>query len=177
MQESEPRMQVRVITMRYQEGLQGFPEDVLQKVTFGRTVLETSEHFFVHANVPHLTLVLKLADIPAYENAASYRPRDPNAPDAEEGLSDVQKAVYRSLKAWRNETSKAEGRPAYAIARNVQLAELVKAAPKTKAAIREVNGLGEGFCEKYGEKILTMLGELAAVPESGAQAAEETGSE
>jgi len=78
--------------MRYQEGLQGFPEDALKKVTFGRTVLETSEHFFIHGNVPHLTLVLKLADVPAYENSASYRPRDPNAPDPEEALTDPQKA-------------------------------------------------------------------------------------
>ena len=36
-------MQVRVVTMRYQEGLQGFPEEVLQKVTFGKTVLAASE--------------------------------------------------------------------------------------------------------------------------------------
>ena len=32
-------MQVRVITMRYQEGLQGFSEDLLQKVTFDSKVI------------------------------------------------------------------------------------------------------------------------------------------
>jgi superfamily II DNA helicase RecQ len=146
--------------MRYNEGLQGFSEDQLLKATFGKTVLSVSEHFFVHGNVPHLALVLQVGDAPRYENSGSYRPREGSAPDPAEGLTDAQKAVYRALKVWRNETSKEEGRPAYAIARNTQLAELVKAAPKTKAAIKEIEGFGEAFCEKYGEKVLTMLGEV-----------------
>ena len=39
-------MQVRVITMRYQEGLQGFPEDALRAATFGKTVLDVRESAF-----------------------------------------------------------------------------------------------------------------------------------
>lgn len=155
-------MQVRVITMRYQDGLQGFSEDLLQKVTFGKTVLSVSEHFFVHGNVPHLTLVLQLGDAPRYDNAEGYRKRDVDAPNPEDEMTDPQKAVYRALRDWRNETAKAEGRPAYSIARNAQLAELVVAAPKTKTAIKEVRGLGESFCEKYGDKVLEMLAEVPA---------------
>ena len=153
-------MQIRVVTLRYNEALQGFPEDVLRTVTFGREVLNVSEHFFVHGNVPHLTLVLSLGDSPKYEKADSFRPRDLNAPDPEDGMTDEQKTRYRALKTWRNETAKVEGRPAYAIARNVQLAELVKAVPKSLAAIKEVQGLGEGFCEKYGKKVLELMGEI-----------------
>ncbi len=121
-------MLIRGLTLRYNEVVQGFPEDALRSVTFGREVLNATEHFFVHGNVPHLTFVLSLGDSPKYENAGSYRPRDPNAPDPEDGMTDAQKARYRALKAWLNETAKAEGCPGYAIARNVQLAELAKAA-------------------------------------------------
>ncbi len=153
--------------MRYNEGLQGFSEDQLLKATFGKTVLSVSEHFFMHGNVPHLALVLQVGAAPRYENSLSYRPREGNAPDPAEGLTDAQKAVYRALKIWRNEASKEEGRPAYAIARNTQLAELVKAAPKTKAAIKEIDGFGEAFCEKYGEKVLTMLAEVPVEKEEG----------
>ena len=146
--------------MRYQEGLQGFSDDLLQKVTFGKTVLNVSEHFFMHGNVPHLTLVLQLGDTPPYENAEGFRPRNPNAPNPEEELSDAQIAAYRALKSWRNETSKTEGRPAYAIARNTQLAELVKAAPKTLAEVKEISGLGDSFCSRYGDKVLSLLSEV-----------------
>ena len=44
-------MQIRVVTLRYNEALQGFPEDALRTATFGREVLNVSEHFFVHGNV------------------------------------------------------------------------------------------------------------------------------
>ena len=103
-------MQVRVITMRYQEGLQGFPEDALRAATFGKTVLDVREHFFLHGNVPHLALVLQLGDAPAYADAGGFRPRGPDAPDPAEGLTDAQRGVYRALRAWRNETARAEGR-------------------------------------------------------------------
>lgn len=55
-------MQVRVITMRYSEGYKGFCEDDLRGATFGREVLSVETHFYMHGNVPHLTLVLTLAD-------------------------------------------------------------------------------------------------------------------
>ena len=150
-------MQIRVVTLRYSEALQGFPEDALRAATFGREVLGATEHFFVHGNVPHLTLVLSLGDSPQYEGHGPYRQRDPNASDPEEGMTDGQKTCYRALKTWRNETAKAEGKPAYAIARNTQLAELAKSSPTTLAAIREVPGFGDGFCEKYGKKVLGLL--------------------
>lgn len=154
-------MQVRVVTMRYQEGLQGFPEDALRAATFGKTVLDVREHFFLHGNVPHLALVLQLGDAPAYAaDAGGFRPRNPDAPDPAEGLTDAQKGVYRALRTWRNETARAEGRPAYAVARNAQLAELAKAAPKSLAALREVEGFGEGFCSKYGGRVLALLAEV-----------------
>ena len=37
-------MQVRVVMMRYQEGLQDFPEDALHTATFGKTVLDVREY-------------------------------------------------------------------------------------------------------------------------------------
>lgn len=157
-------MQIRVVTLRYNEAVQGFPEDALKAATFGREVLNVNEHFFVHGNVPHLTLVLSLGDAPRYDNAGSYRQRDPNAPDPEEGMTDGQKTCYRALKTWRNDTAKAEGRPAYAIARNTQLAQLVKIGPTSLAAIKEIDGLGEGFCAKYGKKILELMGDMPASP-------------
>jgi hypothetical protein len=47
-------MYVRILTLRYQEGQQGFPEGALRQATAGREVLEVREHFFTHGNVPHL---------------------------------------------------------------------------------------------------------------------------
>jgi hypothetical protein len=38
--EKRKRVDIRVITLRYQEGVQGFPEEALRKAISGREVLE-----------------------------------------------------------------------------------------------------------------------------------------
>ena len=51
-------MDVRVITLRYQDALQGFSEEALRKAISGREVLEAREHFFMHGNVFRLVRTL-----------------------------------------------------------------------------------------------------------------------
>ncbi len=46
-------MDVRVVTLRYQESVQGFVEEAVTRATAGREVVEVREHFFVYGNVPH----------------------------------------------------------------------------------------------------------------------------
>lgn len=150
-------MQIRVITLRYSEAHQGFSEDALKAATFGRDVLNVTEHFFVHGNIPHLTLVLSLADTNQQGECETFRRRDPHAPDPETQIPEAAIPYYRALKKWRNETAKEEGRPAYAIARNAQFVELIKTMPETIAGLREVEGFGDSFCEKYGKKVLELI--------------------
>jgi hypothetical protein len=88
-------MDVRVITLRYQEGLQGFPEEALRKAISGREVLEAREHFFTHGNVPHLSLTLLLGDAPA--GGDGFRRRA--GPDPEEGLEEARRPLYRDAEA------------------------------------------------------------------------------
>ncbi|MBQ8125451.1 MAG: HRDC domain-containing protein [Kiritimatiellae bacterium] len=154
-------MQIRVITMRYSEGLQGFPEDALRTATFGREVLAMEQHFFVHGNVPHIALVLSLADAGGAERGSVRQDRGGEAAKALEAqLPEERRPVYLALKDWRNRTAKAQGCPAYAIARNRQLAELVMKAPKTLAALKEIEGCGESFARQYGDAVLHMLAEV-----------------
>ena len=152
-------MDVRVITLRYEEGIQGFPESALRQATAGREVLETREHFFLYGNVPHLALVLLLGD--GYSVNASH-PRSQSAPNPEDGLPEGLRALYRDLKRWRNDRAKADGKPAYAVARNVQLAEIVSRAPKSLAELKEVPGVGEAFCREYGREVLDLVRDVAA---------------
>lgn len=50
-------MKVRVITLRYQESLQGFPEETIWRAANGMEILSSREHFFTHGGVPHLMLL------------------------------------------------------------------------------------------------------------------------
>jgi superfamily II DNA helicase RecQ len=172
-------MDVRVITLRYQEGLQGFPEEALRKAISGREVLEAREHFFVHGNTPHMALTLLLGDAPTGGGGegAGFR-RQGQGPDPEETLEEPRRPLYRDLKRWRNEQSKSEGKPAYAIARNVQLAEIARRAPRSLAELKEIDGVGEAFCRDYGAKVLGLIPEgLGPAPERAPERAPESAPE
>lgn len=121
-------MDIRVVTLRYSDGVQGFPEEALLKAVSGREVLEAREPFFVHGNVPHMAVVLLLGD--AAGGGARQRPP---GPDPGKELPDDRKGLYRALRTWRNERAKADGVPSYVIARNVQVAEICKRLPRTLA--------------------------------------------
>ncbi len=145
-------MDVRIVTLRYSDGAQGFPEEAMLKAVAGREVLEAREHFFVHGNVPHMAVVLLLGD--AAGGGARQRPP---GPDPGEELPDDRKGLYRALRTWRNERARADGVPSYVIARNVQIAEICKRLPRTLAELKEIEGIGEATCEKYGRDILTRV--------------------
>ena len=147
-------MQVRVITLRYAEGLQGFPEDAVREATAGRDVLEVREHFFVHGGIPHLALVVLTGDGPAAaKRPSSTRPED----DPGAQLPEPLRPLYRSLREWRNEEAKKAGIPSYVIMRNTQLAEICLKLPRSLAALREIEGVGEATCAKYGQAILSLI--------------------
>lgn len=167
-------MYVRVITMRYSEGLQGFPEDALRQATLGHEVLAVEQHFFTHGNVPHLALVLSLADLAPADPKSGKKLSESRVREhqEEESLPEGSRAAYRALKAWRNEILTRDGVPSSAVARNTQLLALVKAAPQTLAAMREVSGITEKFCKTYGVEVLSALEGLLPVREAETQGGE-----
>ncbi|MEI6647716.1 MAG: HRDC domain-containing protein [bacterium] len=165
-------MDVRVITLRYQDALQGFSEEALRKAISGREVLEAREHFFMHGNVPHLLLTLLLGDVPA--GGEVFRRRE--GADPEEGLEEARRPLYRELKRWRNERARADGKPAYAIARNTQLAEIARRVPRSLADLKEADGIGEAFCRDYGAEVLALMPDVTAPAVAGQpESAEEAG--
>ena len=65
--------------------------------------------------------------------------------------------LYRALKQYRYETSKAEGVKAYYIFNNAQLESLISGMPRSLDDLRKISGFGAVKCEKYGEAILGVL--------------------
>ena len=65
--------------------------------------------------------------------------------------------LYRALKQYRYETSKAEGIKAFYVYNNAQLEALIAAMPRSLDELRKISGFGEVKCEKYGEAILGIV--------------------
>ena len=72
--------------------------------------------------------------------------RSPGAP--------VDEAEFDRLRAWR--LGRAEGKPAYTVATNAALEEVLRRRPGRRGLLR-LSGIGPAFCEKHGESLLAEL--------------------
>ena len=60
------------------------------------------------------------------------------------------------LKQWRSQ--QAGSKPAYIVATNAVLEEILRRRPQDLQALLEINGVGKNFCELYGRSLLELLG-------------------
>lgn len=70
----------------------------------------------------------------------------------------VDESEFEVLKAWR--MARAEGKPAYTVATNASLEEVLRQRPGSPEELLRIHGIGPAFCEKHGESLLVVLGEL-----------------
>jgi superfamily II DNA helicase RecQ len=77
--------------------------------------------------------------------------------DYKEILSSDEFTVFSELRRIRKEISQKEAVPVYAIFTNEQLAQMVQRRCRSKTALLNIEGIGEGRVEKYGSQILEVL--------------------
>jgi superfamily II DNA helicase RecQ len=70
----------------------------------------------------------------------------------------VDAEEFERLRAWRWE--RAQGKPAYTVAANAALEEVLRQRPANMRQLLEVRGIGRLFCEKHGESMLATVREL-----------------
>src|SRR5207244_3162955 len=74
----------------------------------------------------------------------------------------VDAEEFERLRAWRWE--RAQGKPAYTVAANAVLEEVLRRRPANMRQLVEVRGIGRSFCEKHGESMLAAVRELDERP-------------
>ena len=106
---------------------------------------------------PDLELARAMSTAPAREGRGRPgRARPPAA--AAPGEFDVPPEEFDALKLWR--LGRARGKPAYTVASDATLRELLARRPGSLEELLEVRGIGPSFCEKHGGSILETLGAL-----------------
>ncbi|HXD55725.1 MAG TPA: ATP-dependent DNA helicase RecQ [Solirubrobacteraceae bacterium] len=83
----------------------------------------------------------------------------PEAPEFE-----VPEEHFEAMRVWRMERS--EGKPAYTVATDATLRELIHRRPRNDGELLAIRGVGPSFLEKHGESVLA---ELAALGGSEAE--------
>jgi ATP-dependent DNA helicase RecQ len=81
-------------------------------------------------------------------------------PEAE--ASPVDEGEFEQLRTWRWE--RAEGKPAFTVAANTVLEDVLRRRPASLEELIEIRGIGPSFCEKHGESLLSALAALNDAP-------------
>ncbi|MGH2908545.1 MAG: HRDC domain-containing protein, partial [Solirubrobacteraceae bacterium] len=76
------------------------------------------------------------------------------------GSPPVDGGQLEELKRWR--MARAEGKPAYTVATNAMLEELLRRRPTDPDGLLAIHGVGPSFVSRHGEDVLAVLADLAA---------------
>jgi ATP-dependent DNA helicase RecQ len=72
-------------------------------------------------------------------------------------MSERDLPVFEALRAWRRVAAAAQSVPPYVIFADRTLAEIARERPGSRAALAEVNGVGEAKLAHYGAEVLNIV--------------------
>jgi len=111
-----------------------------------------------------LTRALELASHGARTHARGARNRPRGGARAAGGearaarTEPVDEAQFERLRSWRRE--RAQGKPAYTVAANATLEEVLRRRPRTLEELGDIRGVGPAFCAAHGAALLSELERL-----------------
>ena len=150
-------MKLKVFSLRLDPTSGIFDDTDLQAWQLDKDVIDVTEHLLHVGGAPVWCLLLRYID---------GRP-GPRRPATEEVDPRTQvplanQPLFDTLRRWRNERAKRDGRPAYVLLTNKQLIEVARLRPTTTEALRTIEGIGEARARELGEEILALV--QAAAP-------------
>ena len=151
-------MRARVVTLPLNPVSGCFDDAPLVEVMESHDVQSMSEHLIEFEGRPAMVFVLRIreADLPTRPHSRGRsRPQDELLPE--------ERGLFETLRSWRNERAKQDGRPAYVLFTNAQLAEIATTRPSSMAELHKIEGVGDARIQGYREEI---LGVVNAVPQA-----------
>ncbi len=79
-------------------------------------------------------------------------------PAPEPPAEPVDEREFERLRQWR--WTRAEGKPAFTVAANAVLEEILRLRPQTTDALLQIRGIGPAFCDKHADSLLAELGAM-----------------
>lgn len=153
-------MFVRIFTLRFESGADGFENDVVELFLADKEVISIRDYFFERNGVPYIVLVVyyRLAvKVTRSKAPADSKKREHRDETWKQLLSEAEWPLFNTLRNWRSERSKQEGIPPYVICNNRQLAEIVKARYQSLEGLRQIEGFGDAKLKKYGPEMLALM--------------------
>ncbi len=146
-------MLIKVISLSFDSAYGGFNDELVREFLKDKELISSKDYFFIRNDIPYLTFVLSY-----FPHRAEVDPKlttKEKKPEAwRESLSEADMGLFNLLRDWRSQKSKKEGVPPYILFTNQQLADIVKKRPQSLAELTQIDGIGNGKSQKYGDDIL-----------------------
>jgi len=144
---------IKVISLSFDSAFGGFKDEEVREFLKDKELVSARDYLFVKNDVPYLIFVIKY-----FPHRAEVDPKLSTKEKKEEpwraSLSEHDMGLFNLLRDWRSQRSKKDGVPPYILFTNQQLTDIVKKRPQSLAELTQINGIGKGKAEKYGEEIL-----------------------
>ena len=136
-----------------------------ERRVFHVAVTRSSNTTLVVSGLPVSPFVAQLTEPPdpdAPPTTAPTRPFEPvaaakkkAAPPAASSIEEAQ--IRERLRAWRTDTAKAAGMPAYVVFNDATLYAIAAQRPLTAGDLLDISGIGPVKVERYGDAVLTIV--------------------
>ncbi len=134
----------KIVTVAFDEMKKCFIDEDLDRFTANKIIKNCTPSFFSTTNGIYWSFFFEYEIPSGLENEES-------------GFSVAEKLLYDRLRAWRKDKAEQKGFPVYVICNNSQLTTLVKLAPKTIEALKNIDGFGKKKIGDYGEEVLSII--------------------
>lgn len=138
-------MPFRIFTLPFDEVTEGFPDEIITQFCLNKKVLSYTPHFFQKEGKAYWSIALE------YEIVVKGKDNKLRQLDEEQQL------LFNRLREWRSEQAKKEGLPAYLMATNAQLIQMVQLKCRTLESFKPIKGFGLKRMEKYGKPLLRII--------------------
>lgn len=150
-------MLIKVISLAFDSIYGGFNDQEVRDFLKDKEVISVTDFHFIKNDVPYLTFVLRYfphrAEIESKNAPKEKRDQDE---DWKKLLTEADMGLFNILRDWRSQRCKKEGVPPYILFTNQQLAMIVKKRPQSLSELTQIDGIGKGKAEKYGEEVLSI---------------------
>ena len=151
-------MLIKVISLAFDTLYGGFNDEEVREFIKDKEIISVADYHFVKNDVPYLTFVFRYfphrAELESKTDVKNNK-REPDD-DWKKLLSEADMGLFNLLREWRTQRCKKEGVPPYILFTNQQLAMIVKKRPQSLTELTQIDGIGKGKAQKYGEEVLSI---------------------
>jgi len=148
---------IKVISLAFDSIYGGFNDEEIREFLKDKEVISITDYHFVKNDVPYLIFVLRYFPHRAeIESKGIQKEKRDQDDDWKKLLTAADMGLFNILRDWRSQRCKKDGVPPYILFTNQQLAMIVKKRPQSIAELTQIDGVGKGKAQKYGEDILSI---------------------